>query len=322
MSVSTEVHRTLVKSPPELWTELSNPEALARHLGNFGEIRITKTDPETKVEWEAEEASGVVQLKQSGWGTKVTLSVTRTPAISKPSSAPAPDPVAVEREPETMAVELKPDIAQPEPESAAPAEPQPTNVSESKAEPAPAAEVEPIAAESAELEPVITEPEPELSPATPKPESVAPAESVAPVEPESVALVGPESVAPVAPDLDPYSTDSAPRPGFFARLFGKRKAKPVAIEPEPVAPVEPESVAPAEPDATPEPEPQTELVALAAPEPVYPDPPAQPQAPEPAEDLASELESLEEQLATDTAELLTGVLDRLGAAHHRPFSRG
>ena len=55
---------------------------------------------------------------------------------------------------------------------------------------------------------------------------------------------------------------------------------------------------------------------------VYPDPPTRPQASEPAEDLGAELESLEEQMAAETTELLTGVLDRLGAAHHRPFSRG
>ncbi len=29
------------------------------------------------MEWEAERTSGVVQIKPSGWGTKVTLSVTR-----------------------------------------------------------------------------------------------------------------------------------------------------------------------------------------------------------------------------------------------------
>ena len=98
--------------------------------------------------------------------------------------------------------------------------------------------------------------------------------------------------------------------GFFARLFRKRKAKPAAIvEPEP------EVVALAAPEPV-------EVVVLAAPEPIYPDPPAQPEASEPAEDLASELESLEDQMAAETTELLTGVLDRLGAAHHRPFSRG
>ena len=68
MSVSTEVQRTLVKSPPELWAELSDPAALMRHLGELGEIRITSVEPETKVEWEAEDASGVVQLEAFGVG--------------------------------------------------------------------------------------------------------------------------------------------------------------------------------------------------------------------------------------------------------------
>jgi hypothetical protein len=219
MSVSTEVQRTLVKSPPELWSELSNPEALARHFAELGEIRITAVEPETKVEWEAESASGIVHLKQSGWGTKVTLSVTRNP--------PAPEGPA---EPEPVAV----------------VEPEPV------VEPQPIPEPEPV---------VIVEPEPESLP-----------------EPE-------------------------PHLGFFARLFRKRKAKHVAV-------------------VEPTPEPEIEVVAMAAPEPVYPDPPAPPEASEPAEDLATELESLEGQMAAETTELLTGVLDRLGAAHHRPFSRG
>jgi hypothetical protein len=233
MSVSTEVQRTLVKSPPELWTELSSPEALARHLGDFGEIRITKTEPETKVEWEAEEASGVVQLKQSGWGTKVTLSVTRTPAT--PEQPPAPEPVIA-------------------------AEP------EAEADPEPEALVEP----------------------TPEPEQEQEQEPVVIVE--------------VEPESEPLP-EAEPQLGFFARLFRKRKAKHVTV-------------------VEPTPEPEIEVVALAAPEPTYPDPPAQPEASEPAEDLATELESLEEQMAAETTELLTGVLDRLGAAHHRPFSRG
>ncbi len=103
MSVSTEVQRTLVKSPPELWSELSNPDALARHLSELGEIRITAVEPETKVEWEAEGSSGTVHLKQSGWGTKVTLSVTRVAPAGKetpsePEAIAEPEP-AVETEP-------------------------------------------------------------------------------------------------------------------------------------------------------------------------------------------------------------------------------
>lgn len=76
------VQRTLVKSPPELWAELSNPESLARRLGEFGEIRITRLVPEQTVAWEGERASGTVEIEPSGWGTKVRLSAKATaPAI-------------------------------------------------------------------------------------------------------------------------------------------------------------------------------------------------------------------------------------------------
>ncbi len=68
--------RTLVKSPPELWSELSDPAVLARHLGEFGEIRITRTQSESIVAWEGEHASGTVEIHPSGWGTKVTLTAT------------------------------------------------------------------------------------------------------------------------------------------------------------------------------------------------------------------------------------------------------
>jgi hypothetical protein len=239
MSVSTEVQRTLVKSPPELWSELSNPEVLARHLSELGEIRITAVEPETKVEWKSEDASGVVQLKQSGWGTKVTLTVTRTPPVPVDMSEPEPpesEPVATESDPEPVAVE---------------SESQPDAV-------------------------IAAQPDVETDP-----------------EPEVVAVAEPE-----------------PRLGFFARLFRKRRAQPVATvehEVEPVASVEPDV----------ETEPEPEVVAMALPEPSYPERP-----PDPAVDLAAELASVEEQMAQETTELLKGVLDRLGAAHHRPFSRG
>ena len=58
-----QAKRTLVKSPPELWAEVSDAAALARHLGEFGEIRITRTQPESVVEWEGDLASGSVQLE-------------------------------------------------------------------------------------------------------------------------------------------------------------------------------------------------------------------------------------------------------------------
>ena len=93
-----EAKRTLVKSPPELWAELSEMSALARHLGEFGEIRITRTEPESVVEWEGDLASGAVHLEPSGWGTKVTL--TALPAMVDPAPPePEPEPVVVEEPP-------------------------------------------------------------------------------------------------------------------------------------------------------------------------------------------------------------------------------
>jgi len=107
---SLQASRTLVKSPPELWAELSELGSLARHLGEFGEIRITQVDPESRVEWEADRASGTVRLEPSGWGTRVVLTVdTPEPVEAEPepeaivaeppAPEPAPEPVAVEPEP-------------------------------------------------------------------------------------------------------------------------------------------------------------------------------------------------------------------------------
>ena len=80
--------RTLVKSAPELWAECSDAASLARHLGAFGEIRITKLEPETAVAWEGAAASGTVRLEPSGWGTRVTLTVTEE--ARRPSRSPRP----------------------------------------------------------------------------------------------------------------------------------------------------------------------------------------------------------------------------------------
>src|SRR3954468_16450225 len=85
---SLEAKRTLVKSPPEIWAEVSDAGALARHLGEFGEIRITRTQPESLVEWEGEKATGSVELEPSGWGTKVTLT-------ADPAHEPGPQPAPV-----------------------------------------------------------------------------------------------------------------------------------------------------------------------------------------------------------------------------------
>jgi hypothetical protein len=98
-----EASRTLVKSPPELWAELSDLVSLAGHLSEpFGEIRITRLDPETAVAWEGERASGTVRIEPSGWGTRVTLTAraARVAAPEKRESEPerpSPEPAPLPR---------------------------------------------------------------------------------------------------------------------------------------------------------------------------------------------------------------------------------
>jgi hypothetical protein len=290
--ISSEVQRTLVKSPPELWAELSDPTALARHLGELGEIRIVRMEPESTVEWAAENTTGTVSIKASGWGTKVTLSVTRETAERARADAPAQAP------------EPAPDLeAQPR------EEPQPVALgSEPASVPERASALEPEAAST---------PEPESAPAPGR-------------EPES------------APAPEP-----APRRGFFARLFGRRPKSQPKIE----APVEDTDAEP-ERDETPEqplsPEPaaeradafeavrqvlEPETFATAHPFAALPEPTHAATASAPAREtpdgsiggisaelMAAEEVSAEEVKAEVTA-VLTAVLDRLGAAHHRPFSR-
>lgn len=85
-----EAQRTLVKSPPELWAEVSDPDALTRHLGAFGDIRITRTEPETTVAWEGDRASGTVELAPAGWGTKVVVTAEEPEPEPPPAPPPAP----------------------------------------------------------------------------------------------------------------------------------------------------------------------------------------------------------------------------------------
>ena len=225
-----------MKSAPELWAECSDAGSLARHLGAFGEIRITKLEPETAVAWEGTAASGTVVLETAGWGTRVTLT------LVEEESAKA----TAEAEAETVAP-----VAEAAPALAGPTAPAP--------------------AESAD-----DRPEPEA-------ESVADLELA--TEPES--------------DVDTAPESPAPRPGFFARLFGRFRAAPeVTIEPDATS-ADPIDEAPETP-APPAPAP-----ALVARSP---------------QDAAPVVEA--EDGSAPTGELaLAAALDSLGRAHHRPFSR-
>src|SRR5688500_20262287 len=86
------VTRRLVKSPPELWAEVSDPESLSRRLSDLGDIRITRTEPETTVAWEGEHARGTVDIEGSGWGTAVTITARPPPPPTPPPPPPSPPP--------------------------------------------------------------------------------------------------------------------------------------------------------------------------------------------------------------------------------------
>ena len=346
--VSSEVQRTLVKSPPELWAEISDPESLARHLGEFGEIRITRVKPEQKVEWEAAEARGSVVIKPSGWGTKVKLTVTRElPPPGEPSEQTdvAPDATAADANSEPSA-ELE--AAEPEGLGESQGESQGEGESETQLEAETVPARHPLdallddAPPSAEVESDVAEPDVERA-AIDEPEQ----------EPEQ-------------------------RRGFFARLFNRRHnrrpapreafkaaaritARDALAEPstgdEGVADragggaasraVPPDELvttpAQASSEAAPSPEPaivhEREPSPDATPAAEHDAEPAAQQEPtgqaavtdgeraaanlakERSADIAAEIRLAEEVAAEQVTTVLTGVLDRLGAAHHRPFSR-
>jgi hypothetical protein len=133
----SRAQRTLVKSPPELWAEVSDVAALARHLSELdGEIRITRMKPETTIVWEGRRARGRVELTPSGWGTTVTLTVSQDaePAPAQPvvlaPVPPAPEPPEADVAPDVPApappeaqVAPDPPAAEPPEEHVAPAAP-------------------------------------------------------------------------------------------------------------------------------------------------------------------------------------------------------
>jgi hypothetical protein len=258
--ISSEVQRTLVKSPPELWAELSDPASLARHLGELGEIRITRIEPERTVEWEAENTSGKVQIKASGWGTKVTLSVTREVSDDQAATASAgeaadqdaaanatpPDAErqaqpALEGEDEARAALEGP--AEPVGEAAG-AQSRPGEEHPTDDQPEPHGEAPAIAAEP--FWPMVGGPilRPQTAAAAAAQPQPAPEEDLEPLEP------GPED-GEEAPGRFAWmayeSEEPQPRRGFFARLLGRRRRpEPTDIEtPGPLAGAEPAEDPPA-----------------------------------------------------------------------------
>jgi hypothetical protein len=73
--------RTLVKSPPELWELLDQPDRMqglmCGLLGHATEVTVEEREPESLLRWEAShngaDAWIEVQLAEKGWGTNVKL---------------------------------------------------------------------------------------------------------------------------------------------------------------------------------------------------------------------------------------------------------
>jgi hypothetical protein len=260
MTQSTATRR-LVKSPPELWAELSSEDSLGRRLAEFGEIRITRVAPETTVAWEGDRASGTVELTPTGWGTKVMLTATPEPAVVPPA---APAAAAA---PEGASAPIAP-RAQPEAPPAAP---------------------------EGACAPIAPRAQPEAPPAAPEGAS-----------------------APIAPRAQPEAPPPEAKRGFFARLFRTRRPQSTVGAPatsEAAGPV-PASSIPGPPVPAPDPVPPAPTPAPAPIPPPAPDP--VPPTPAPQPPAAPQIEVLDPDR---TVAILTEVLDDLGSAHHRPFSR-
>ncbi len=281
----SQAQRRLVKSPPELWAEVSSEDSLARRLSEFGEIRITRVEPETTVAWEGDRASGTVQLAPAGWGTKVVLTATLT------DRTPPPEEPDARHEPAPPLAASAPRVPHPAPA------PRPVQAARTQPPEQPPRDV--IAVRTA----------PRCAPPTPgeehrpgffsrlfrrqhKPEAQQPAAPAgAPHHRQHPSHPAPPARRPLAAAPRQMHEPGPPAPG----------PAPTPPDPDP-APTPARSDAPASPPPAP---PPAATAATAAP------PPAATAAPPPAPALDPER----------TVAILTEVLDDLGAAHHRPFSR-
>jgi hypothetical protein len=76
---SIELERTLVRSPHELWDQLSAHPGISRWLGG---VQILASEPPHRIEWIFRGASGMIELEAAQWGTRMTARV-------KPAQVPA-----------------------------------------------------------------------------------------------------------------------------------------------------------------------------------------------------------------------------------------
>ena len=292
----SKASRTLLKSPPELWSEVSTATSLQRHMDHFGEIRITKLEHETAVAWEGEHARGTITLEVSGWGTKVSL--TAEPTGSGAIDATKPD-TAGRAEPES-ATHLAEPIAAPEPATARERERVGAAARVPERAGAAAREPEPAGAAEPRREPAYAA-EPRASVSSP--------DAARPEVPDRI----------TSPQQDRLDA-SIERPRWTRRVaekFRKWFSPPLGEDANtPTNAPEPR---------TPEPEPEQQAVQST---PIAQSTPAArefhrvvapPTPPERAEPSPQQEPALEIDEASTAA--LDATLDSLGQAHHRPFSR-
>ena len=83
--VSSEVQRTLVKSPPGAVVGAERPGLPgAPSWPSSARSGSSLPWPNSAVEWEGDEVTGSALIKQAGWGTKVTLTVTLANTRARP----------------------------------------------------------------------------------------------------------------------------------------------------------------------------------------------------------------------------------------------
>ena len=78
------IERTLVKSPPELWELIDNPELMGRWSAELAglpgtlDVTVLAREPGERLVWKAVagDASIELALAEKGWGTNVSIRIT------------------------------------------------------------------------------------------------------------------------------------------------------------------------------------------------------------------------------------------------------
>jgi uncharacterized protein YndB with AHSA1/START domain len=89
------IERTLVKSPPELWELVDNPELMGRWSAELAglpgtlDVTVLEREPGERLVWKAAagDASIELALAEKGWGTNVSIRITGRDAEDGPDSA-------------------------------------------------------------------------------------------------------------------------------------------------------------------------------------------------------------------------------------------